>query len=169
MDTNRPTVQMRHADGGQTVGRSAESDLDALLQIRENRLKAAETENEAPPDPVEVFRRSLEDELIPVLEELAHKYVTKGVVINWDVADLLAGGRELTFDFVMLPHRTTMHGTVARDVMAFQVTRYVSETGGEVSSGPMLPLRSLTQTRFREFLCEQITQMVRFVLRTSRR
>lgn len=132
------------------------------------RGQAATANKEAPPDPVEVFRHQLEKEYVGVLDELAAKYIGKGVIIEWSVGDFLAGGRELTLEFAVPPHRIKLRGTVARDVIAFEVNRFVSDTGGEVASGPMLRLRTLDKARFREFLCEQIALLIRSVLRVTR-
>ena len=131
-------------------------------------MKAKAVPKEAPPDPIEVFRRSLEREFIPVLDELASKYIGKGIVLSWDVGGILAGGREMSIEFALPPYRRKLRGTVVRDVMAFELTCHVSDAGGEVSSGPMLSLRNLDGRRFREFICEQITLMVKSILRVTR-
>lgn len=148
---------------------SAENQLDTLLKLRDNRMRAQAAAKPVPSDPVEIFRRKVEAQFVPVLDDLAAKYVAKGVVIEWDLSSLLTGGRELILEFTLHPVRMRLRGTLARDVVAFELTRFIGETGGEVCSGPMLSIRKLDQSRFREFVCEQIALMIRYVLRMTRR
>ncbi len=165
MNANRSKTRV---EAGRRAKRSAESELDALLQLRESRMKARAEVKQPPPAPPEIFRCNMEKEFIPVLDELSDKYIAKGIIVTWDVAGILAGGREMTIEFALPPHRTILRGTLARDVIAFELTRYVSETGGEVSSGPMLTLRTLDRARFREFICEQLGLMIKSMLRVTR-
>ncbi|RJP33695.1 MAG: hypothetical protein C4547_11845 [Phycisphaerales bacterium] len=159
----------RTAAGHVPVKATAELQLDALLKLRDNRMRAQAAAKPPPSDPAEIFRRKVESQFVPILDELASKYVAKGIVIEWDLSSMLTGGREMIIEFALRPVRWRLRGTLARDVVAFEVTRFVGESGGEVCSGPMLSIRTLDQGRFREFVCEQLAMMIRYVLRTTRR
>ncbi len=148
---------------------TAETQLDALLKLRDNRMRAQAAAKPAPSDPVEIFRRKVESQFVPILDDLAAKYVAKGIVIEWDLSSVLTGGREMIIEYTLHPVRWRLRGTLARDVVAFEVTRMIGDSGGEVCSGPMLSIRKLDQARFREFVCEQLAMMIRHVLRTTRR
>lgn len=55
-----------------------------------------------------------------------------------------------------------------RDVVAFQEVRGRGGLEGELRSGGMLRLRTLTAAVLREFLCSQIVNLVKVVLREQR-
>ncbi|MFQ5414002.1 MAG: hypothetical protein ACE5E6_06040 [Phycisphaerae bacterium] len=146
--------------------RCAESELDTLFALKEQREKRqAERAQRVEPDPIEQLRALVISDLIPVFAELVDKYAPKGVSMRMDASKLLAGGREITLDFVVGDDRARLEGTVTNDAIAFQATHYVADSRGELTSGPMLRLRQLTRTTFREFVCGRLAALIRTSLR----
>jgi hypothetical protein len=56
---------------------------------------------------------------------------------------------------------------VLKNRIAFQETRYTDSLDGAVTSGPTLRTKGLDKVKFRAFLCEQIAELVRSVLRQT--
>lgn len=148
-----------HAHKPQT----SEANLDNLLSIIEEReRKAQEAALKAPPDPIQMLRELVVQELIPVFVELVEKYSPRGISMQMDASNLLEGGRELAFEFAMGGCRIQLQGTVTQDSIAFHEVRHSPEVHGQLMAGPMLRFRSLDASSFREFVCDRLTVLLRF-------
>ena len=142
--------------------------MDALLALKTQRqereaAKAADTRD----DPLDMLRKIMVSDLIPTFAELVDKYAPMGVSMRMDASKLLAGGREVTFDFAVGDDRSTLVGTVTSEAIAFHETRYVAGTSGGLTSGPMLRLRQLDRSTFRAFVCERLATLMRSALRKT--
>ena len=142
-----------------------EGELDSLIsvyaqRVREERIRAS-AERESQADPVKKLRTLMDKELIPAFEELGKKYEQTGFTMKLDASTFLAGERELMIELSFRDHRSELCGVVTREAIAFSEIRRVGNTGGEISSGPSLRLRSLTTSTFREFLCERLGLLMR--------
>ncbi len=141
---------------------TVEQDLDALVAALKTRPEtSANGEGEQANDPVQALRKKIVSEFVPVFVELMEKYHQAGISMQMDASNFLEGGREIKFEFGLGEFRTQMHGTVTAEGIAFHETRYSPEFQGELTSGPMLRLRSLNATTFREFVCNRLTTLLR--------
>lgn len=146
--------------------RSAESQLDKLLaavEERERRLREVDTK--APSEPMQLLREMVVNELIPVFVGLVEKYSSRGISMQMDASSLLEGGREIAFEFGLGGYRIQLEGTVTNDSIAFHEVRNSPEVHGQLMAGPMLRLRQLDATSFREFVCDRLTLLLRFAAR----
>ena len=91
--------------------------------------------------------------------------MSTGVSLEMDVSNFLAGGREISFEFGVGEYRAKLVGTVTTEAIAFHETRYAPDIDGELVSGPMLRLRNLDGTAFREFICERLSVLLRTAIR----
>lgn len=146
--------------------KTIEQQLDALLSLQQKRQSGQE-QAQADPElsPLDQLRRQMRDELMPVFEDLKAKYQEAGILLEMDADDFLSGGVGLLIEVEFDNHGMQLQGTVTPRGIAFQDARYTSNTRSVIGAGPMLLIRSLTGQRFREFLCERISQLVRSVLR----
>jgi len=143
-----------------------EGELDTLITLLGDRkAKAAERTATVVPDPIQVLRERTVKEYIPVFVEMMEKYSKSGVAMEMDASNLLQGGREIKFEFTVGEYRSVLQGTVTTEGIAFHETRYAPDIQGELTSGPMLRLRSLTGDTFRDFVCERLAILVRTALR----
>jgi len=117
------------------------------------------------PDPIEILRELTLDELVPTFVDLIDKYSGAGIAMQMDASNFLQGGREIQFEFGLGEHRIQLVGTVTSEAIAFHETRYSPHVHGELASGPMLRLRTLTARSFREFICERLTLLLRSAMR----
>jgi len=145
-----------------------ESQLDSLLHRLEQRREDASTRPPAPKvDPLDQLRTRILEDLMPVVMELAEKYAGKGITLRMDAGKFLQGGRSVELEFKYGPFRTCLHGTVTAEGIAFEETRYAPDIDGEIASGPMLRMRQLNAAAFRDFLCEQLANLLRVAMRRS--
>jgi hypothetical protein len=148
-----------HAPKPQT----SEAHLDNLLAtIQERERRAREEASKPLPDPIQTLRELVVQELIPVFVELVEKYAENGISMQMDASNLLAGGRELAFEFGMAGCRMQLQGTVTQDSIAFHEVRHSPEVQGQLMAGPMLRQRHLDANTFREFICDRLTMLLRF-------
>lgn len=146
--------------------KTTEDEVDLLLTAfreREQRAEAARPAQE--PDRIDRLRVKTRDEFIPVFVQLMEKYTRAGVFMEMDASNFLQGGREITFEFGIKEHRIKLMGTVTSEGIAFHETRYARDVHGELISGPMLRLRSLTGKVFRDFVCERLAVLLRAAMR----
>ncbi len=145
---------------------TSESELDKLIRLMDRRKDADPEKAPAPaPDPIDRLREMVVKEFIPVFVELVEKYAAAGVNLEMDASNLLQGGRELKFEFVVGEYRSELHGTATTEGIAFHETRYAPNIRGELTSGPMLRLRNLDANVFREFICSRLSTLMRTALR----
>ena len=85
--------------------------------------------------------------------------------MQMDASNFLQGGREIKFEFGIRDHRLQLHGIVTSEAIAFHETRHGPDVQGELVSGPMLRLRGLDGSVFREFVCERLTYVLRAATR----
>ena len=145
-----------------------EDELDSLVtafSTHQNEKKAADAAKAGRPDPIEILRSLTVNELVPTFVELVEKYSGAGISMQMDASNFLQGGREIRFEFALDEHRTQLLGTVTTEAIAFHETRYSPDVHGELASGPMLRLRTLTARTFREFLCQRLTLLLRNAIR----
>jgi hypothetical protein len=148
-----------------SVSRTAETELDALLDVMRRRGEKSSEGDAAPESPLQRLRESLVNDLIPVFVELVEKYSKAGVSMQMDASNFLEGGREIRFEFSLNNHRTELHGTVTNEGIAFHEVRYSPDFHGELAAGPMLRLRGLNARTFREFVCERLALLIRGAIR----
>ena len=148
-----------------TKSKSAESQLDKLLAAVEERERLREVETKPPSQPIQLLREMVVRELIPVFVELAEKYSNHGISMQMDASNLLEGGREIAFEFGLGGYRIQLEGTVTNDSIAFHEVRNSPEVHGQLMAGPMLRLRQLDASSFREFVCDRLTVLLRFAAR----
>ena len=147
-------------------GRDVEGELDSLIEAFKDRRRAQAAEPEAAkPDPIQLLRKLIVSELVGVFLELNEKYAEAGVSMEMDVSNFLASGREINFEFALGEFRTQLHGTVTTEAIAFHEIRHAPDMRGELTGGPMLRLRHLNASTFREFLCGRLTILLRTALR----
>ena len=145
---------------------SVEQELDSLIVILKERQRQTDDGSEPDaPDRIEVLRELTAGELVPTFAELKRKYVSSGVSLEMDVSDFLEGGREIRFDFSFKEYRSQLLGTVTTEAIAFHETRHAPGLNGQLVSGPMLRLRNLDRTAFREFICERLAVLLRAAVR----
>lgn len=139
-----------------------EDDLDIMLNTyQERERKALESGPPKEPDKIEVLRMLLKTELIGVFVALMEKYSKTGISMDMDASNFLEGGREIRFEFGVGECRTQLIGTVTEEAIAFHEVRHNPQVRGELISGPMLRLRNLDATTFREFICERLNVLLR--------
>ncbi|UCG15234.1 MAG: hypothetical protein JSV19_08040 [Phycisphaerales bacterium] len=149
--------------------RSTEVKLDGLLQRYRQRVPASRSKTPIDPsDPLEELRERFRIELVPAFLEVVDKYGPQGIQLHLDVGRFLAGGSEILIDIAFESSGIRLLGTVLANRIAFQVTRYTNNVGPAISSGPTLQTRNLSGRRFRDFLCEHISDLVRSALRQAR-
>lgn len=159
---------MRRHQGQGAVAESAEAQLDGMLQLRQSRDKADVAGKGAGPDHFEEFRRRMVEEFVPVLEELSAKYETQGIIFSWNLGQLMQGGRQFTLELTFGGHRLTVRGAVGRDVVGFEEVRSRGPGPGEMTSGLMLRIKTLTAPMMRDFICGHMLSLVRTVMRQER-
>ena len=116
-------------------------------------------------DPIQNLRGITLNELVPTFVELVEKYSETGISMQMDASSFLEGGREIKLEFGLQGHRLQMLGTVTTEAIAFHETRHSPEVHGELVSGPMLRMRTLTAETFRNFICERLTLLLRAAIR----
>ncbi len=145
---------------------TSESQLDKLLAaVQERERKVSAPDVETPVDPVQVLREKVVRDLIPVFVELVEKYSSAGISMQMDASNLLEGGREIAFEFGRSDFRIQLQGTVTNDAIAFHEIRNSQEVQGQLMAGPMLRLRHLDASSFREFVCDRLAVLLRFAVR----
>jgi hypothetical protein len=146
--------------------KSAEADLDVLVSSLHAPAQGQPAGDAAPVrDPLQTLRDMTVNEFVPAFVELVEKYSKAGIAMQMDASSFLEGGREMKFEFCVADYRLVLHGTVTSEGIAFHETRYTPEFHGELTSGPMLRLRSLNAKTFREFICERLTALLRSAMR----
>ena len=158
-------VQQHSTKAGQT--KSPEEQLDFLL-VRHQEQQSKQDAPPAAPEQAAMdrFRRQMREELVPVVQELRDKYEPSGVFIEMDADDFLSGGVGLCIDLEFDIYAMRMEGTVARPGIGFREIHFANGVRGFETAGQMLRTRNLTADKFRTFLCERVTQLVRSVVRT---
>lgn len=142
--------------------KSAEDDLDAMINMFQNReCKTSDSDTPRKPDKIENLRTLMKTELISVFVDLMEKYSKTGMSMDMDASNFLEGGREIRFEFGVGECRAELLGTVTEDAIAFHEVRHNPHVRGELVSGPMLRLRNLDASIFREFICERLTILLR--------
>jgi hypothetical protein len=143
--------------------RTAESELDRLLKVAEDRRKQESRKKTATPkvDPMQRLREMMVRELVPIFVELVEKYSEAGIAMHMDASNLLEGGRELQFEFGLGEYRTQLQGTVTADSIAFHEMRFAPNIRGHLVAGPMLRLKTLSAETFREFICGRLSVLLR--------
>lgn len=172
-DSNQPSRYqdlIRQCRPKQAPKKSIEEQLDGILELREKRQAQSDAPRIDPKQAaIEAFRQRMRDELIPVFEDLKEKYEATGIAMAMDASDLLAGGVNLVIEVTYEAYGMRMEGTVMPEGVAFHEARYSNRVRGVLTTGPMLRTRSLTRERFREFLCDRISQLVRSAVRVAQR
>lgn len=154
---------LRFAEPFDTAGGEAELRLDAILDAQANRSDpAVGTTNAANAvSRLERTRQHFADVLLPIAKALTDKYAEKGVKLEVDAQAFLDGGRELTIVIEYNKTGLRLEGTVTPTVIAFRQTRYTEfDRAGLTASGTTLRSRDLTDTKFKDFLCERIVALV---------
>ncbi len=148
---------------------SVEAKLDTLLG-RYNARQAGNRDGLGvhSDDPIEQLRDRFRRDFIPVFQDVADKYGPQGIDIHLDVERFLAGGNEILIDVAFERVGVRFLGTVLTHRIAFHEMRYSNNIGPAVTSGPTLRTRELTRERFREFICERISKLIRSVLHQQR-
>jgi len=145
-------------------GQSKEQEVDALLAgIREERLREHRDGSPTEPDRIERLRTMTADEFIPAFNQLKEKYAAADIEMELDATNFLQGGREISLIFGMGEFGTKLVGTVISEGIAFHETRYTPGLRGQVLSGPMLRVRTLTADVFKDFVCERLAILLRAV------
>lgn len=134
-----------------------EDKLDSLVTaLAEQREEGSGPGGALEPDRIQLLRKLMLEELIPIFVELVEKYSQSGFILHMDASNFLEGGREIRFEFAIGEYRTELLGTVTTEAIAFHETRYNPQVQGELISGPMLRLRRLDGPSFRDFICERL-------------
>jgi hypothetical protein len=149
----------------QSQPKTAERELDHLVASLSDRDKNGQINALGATDPIAALRDLLVRELIPIFVELVEKYSQAGLAMQMDASNLLEGGREIKFEFGIGERRTQLQGTVTADAIAFHEVRYAPDIDGQLVAGPMLRLKQLSATTFREFICERLAQLLRTAAR----
>jgi len=156
----------RTRPSNQSPGTTQESELDALVhELKDRDESAPGGSNGQPTNPIQRVRDIMVSELMPAFIELVEKYSRTGVKMEMDASDLLSGGREVSFAFSLGEHQLCLYGTVTTEAIAFHEVRRAPDVHGELASGPMLRLRGLGSTTFREFICERLCVLMRAVMK----
>jgi len=142
-----------------------EHELDALIDVMKRRGADSVDDGRAGQSPLQALRGLTVNELVPVFVDLVEKYSKSGISMQMDASNFLEGGREIKFEFATGEFRTQLHGTVTGEGIAFHEVRYTPDFHGELATGPMLRLRQLNATTFREFICDRLTHLLRTALR----
>ena len=146
-------------------GKNLENELDALIHVIKRRTQEPADDGHGDQSPLQSLRRLMVNELVPVFMDLVDKYSKANISLQMDASNFLEGGREIKFEFTTGEYRTQLHGTVTDEGIAFHEVRYSPEFHGELATGPMLRLRQLNAKTFREFICDQLTHLLRTSLR----
>lgn len=157
--------QMRFPDSPM---RTSEDDLDGLITALEVRKRRASHETTEKTDRIEVLRKAMFTDYIPVFVDVMEKYSAVGLSMEMDASKFLEGGREIRFEFGIEDFRAQLLGTVTTEAIAFHETRFSPDVRGELMSGPMLRLHTLTPDVFRQFLCERLGVLLRDYMRQRR-
>ncbi len=145
---------------------SQEEELDALVTaLADRQRQTPDGSGTLASDPIQRLRDVMASELMPTFAELVEKYSRSSVRMEMDVSNLLEGGREVYFEFGLNGHRIRLLGTVTTEAIAFHETRQAPGMHGELVSGPMLRLRGLNATVFREFICERLCTLLRAAIK----
>ena len=145
-----------------TAPKTAEGELDRLLQVLEERKRAGKKPaGKQRRDPVQILREMTVRDFVPVFVELVEKYAKSGVAMHMDASNLLEGGREIHFEFGLGEYRMELQGTVTSDAIAFHEFRHAPQVEGHLVAGPMLRLKTLTAQTFREFICARLALLIR--------
>jgi hypothetical protein len=158
---------MQEAQTSGPKPKTTEGEVDTLLALyaqRKDKRERPVTGHQVA-DPIQLLREKVVQEFVPVFSELAEKYEASGLTMEMDASDLMAGGREVKFEFAVGEHRSVLQGTATSDGIAFQETRYTPQLEGRLTSGPMLRLRNLTAQVFRDFICTRLSVLLRTALR----
>lgn len=156
--------QVRPPSAKQT--RDPEEQLDSLITLlKERQQRAADQDAGLNPDQIQSLRELTINELVPIFVELMEKYSKTGISMHMDASNFLEGGREIKFEFSYGQHRAQLHGTVTTEAIAFHETRHTPDVHGELVSGPMVRLRALNGEKFRAFICERLTHLLRTAMR----
>ncbi|MGB0717456.1 MAG: hypothetical protein ACPGXK_16385 [Phycisphaerae bacterium] len=143
-----------------------EEGLDALItQFQQKRELNEQVVEEQKTDPIQKLRETLINEYIPTFIHLTEKYGQSGIAMEMDASNLLQGGRELKFSFSIGGYRHELLGTATSEAIAFHETRFNPDHDGELASGPLLRLRRLNVHSFRQFICNQLSSLVRHAMR----
>jgi len=145
--------------------RNVESELDALLEVIQERQQQEILPGDRVTKPIDRLRELMVKELVPVFVELSEKYGKSGMSMQMDASNLLSGGREVRFEFGIGGHRSELQGTVTSDAIAFHEVRFSPDIHGQLLAGPMLRLKTLSANTFREFICERLTMVLRLAAR----
>jgi hypothetical protein len=149
--------------------KTIEQQLDTLLELRQKReAQQGQPADEAEPTVLDQLRRQMRQDLIPAFEELRKKYEPSGIVMEMDAEDFLSGGVGLVIEVAFDIHGMRMEGTVTPKGIAFHEARFSNNVRGVLTTGPMLQTRNLTEEKFREFICERISQLVRSAMQHRR-
>ena len=149
---------------------TTEQQLDALLTLHQKRRSDQEqTRADPQQSALDLLRRQMSEELMPVFEDLKAKYRKVGVLLEMETEDFLSGGSGLLIEVEFDKYGLQLQGTVTPRGIAFQERRYTHDSHGVVDTGPMLRVRNLTGEQFREFLCERIGGLVRSAMRSRPR
>ncbi len=144
------------------ISRTAETELDRLIRaIEERTARASKPRIHEVVDPLQQLRELTLNELVPVFVELVEKYSKSGMAMHMDASSLLEGGRELHFEFGIGDYRMQLQGMVTTDAIAFHEVRHAPDVEGQLIAGPMLRLKTLDASTFREFVCGRLTVLLR--------
>lgn len=163
----RELVQQAHPPSAKPDRKpDPEEELDSLVVLlKERQQEAGDQTAVLAPDPIQILRELTINKLVPIFVELMEKYSKSGISMHMDASNFLEGGREIKFEFGLGEYRSQLHGTVTTEAIAFHETRYRPDVDGELVSGPMVRLRGLNAEKFRKFLCERLTQLLRTAIR----
>lgn len=136
-----------------------------IVLVQKPRVLARPSGAAGGPDRIQRLRELTVTELIPAFDELKEKYAASEVSMDMDASNFLDGGRGIEFHFQVGDYRTKLVGTVTSEAVAFHETRSAPDLEGELASGPMLRLHRLDARAFKEFICERLAFLLKFVLR----
>jgi len=152
-----------------TARDDVEGKLDALFELHEQEQTRARQRAEAQlaqETPIDRLRNIVKTQLVEAFKQMQAKYAAKGVRMQFDPRDFLAGGRNLRIILTYCKTGIRLDGVVTHSVIAFSRTQFSeSDRGGVTSSGPSLRVRDLDADAFRTFVCEQMAQLVQLVMR----
>jgi len=146
--------------------KAPEVELDSLIDRIEQRQKSA-ADTTVNSSSLENLRNLLLQELIPAFMELSEKYSCRGISMRMDPSGFLQGDRGWDFEFAYNGYKSCLQGTVTSDMVAFEETRYAPNLGGELVSGPVLRVRTLNSSSFRDFVCERLALLLKTAVRRA--
>ncbi len=141
----------------------ADSRLDSLLVERDEREQNGGAGADRPVSPMDRLRYRMISDFRPLFDDLATKYVDRGIGVQMDIADFLAGGRGINITIDFQGQELRLIGIATDAGIAFQETRIHHGIEETITSGPMLRTRTLTDEQFRDFICDHIAAVVRAV------